>query len=692
VSEDHFRSLATAAPNGVFASDAGGKLTFVNARLCELAGMGEEAMLVDGWRGVVHPADQERILDGLRHALDAEVEEHFEYRIVRMDDGELRWVVTRIAPVRDDAGTFTGFVGSTEDITATVRATRELAAREAEFRVLAENSSDFLSRHAPDGTYRYASPACQALLGMSPEALEGAEPWAFAHPDDRLALRAAHAEALATEGTVTATCRAWREDGEGRWFESALRAVRDDAGDVMEVVWVTRDVTDRKTAENELARQALHDPLTGLPNRLLLLDRLSHALLRAGRHPGSAAVLFLDLDRFKIVNDSLGHGAGDRLLVDVARRLEGALRPTDTVARLGGDEFVVLCEEIAGEMEAVAIAQRVVDLFAEPFSLDDAEVFLATSVGIAMASRPDSEPEALIRDADSAMYRAKELGKGRFELFDAAMRAHTAERLATETALRRALERGELRLHYQPEVDVETRRVAGFEALVRWQHPTRGLLPPAEFVPLAEETGLIVPLGAWILRTACAEWVGWAEAPEATLLTLSVNLSARQLAQPDLLVTVAGALEETGMPPDRLCLEITESAAMETGPTTLALLDELRALGVKLAIDDFGTGYSSLVHLRRFPVDLLKIDRTFVDGLGRTPQDASIAAAVISLAHALGLSVVAEGIETAAQLAVLADLGCDLGQGYLFARPEPADLAGALVGRRLDVGEAPAAP
>jgi diguanylate cyclase (GGDEF)-like protein len=478
----------------------------------------------------------------------------------------------------------------------------------------------------------------------------------------------------AQEAPLTITYRLRRKDGELRWLETVARSVRDEAG-VRELVSVTRDVSERKEAELELSRAALHDALTGLPNRALFLDRLGLALRRTERRSGSVAVLFCDLDRFKIVNDSLGHDAGDRLLVDVARRIGAALRPADTVARFGGDEFTMLCEDIAGEIEAATIAQRIVDVFREPFQLDDGEVFLATSLGIAIARGADDRAEDLIRDADAAMYRAKERGKGRYEIFDEAMRADAVARLETESALRRALERGELRLHYQPEVDLADGAIKGFEALIRWQHPTRGLLGPAAFMPLAEETGLIVGIGEWVLLEACTEAARWSQP-----LTLSVNLSARQLAQPDLVAMVRRALAETGLDPAHLCLEITESAVMASGAATTAQLRALKSLGVRLAIDDFGTGFSSLAHLRRFPVDTLKIDGTFVSGLANEPQDASIAAAVISLAHALDLTTVAEGVETDEQLAILRGLGCDLGQGHLFARPAPAADALRLVG------------
>jgi diguanylate cyclase (GGDEF)-like protein/PAS domain S-box-containing protein len=678
-SEERFRSLSSAAPNGIFALDLEGRLLYGNDRLVELTGLGHEQLAGVGWLAMVHPDERDRVIgesgpDAVERRLTTE------FRIVR-PDGEVRWVRTHASPLYGRTGERAGFVGSLEDVTNELEALRELAAREAEYRMLAENSSDFLARHAPDGTYRYASPASLAITGYAPDELIGTSPFAHVAQDDRERVAEHHEHVLERDAPATVAFRMRCKDGHLRWLETTTRAVRDEAG-VRELVSVTRDISERKEAELELSHAALHDALTGLPNRALFLDRLGLALRRTERRSGSVAVLFGDLDRFKVVNDSLGHDAGDRLLVDVASRIGGALRPADTVARFGGDEFTILCEDIAGEIEAATIAQRIVDVFREPFLLEDGEVFLATSLGIAIARGTDDRAEDLIRDADAAMYRAKERGKGRYELFDEAMRADAVARLETESALRRALERGELRLHYQPEVDLATGRIAGFEALLRWEHPARGLLAPSAFMSLAEETGLIVPIGEWVLREACSEAARWAGVG-AHPLTLSVNLSARQLAQHDLVATVRRAMGETDTEPSTLCLEITESAVMESGTATTAQLRALKSLGVRLAIDDFGTGFSSLAHLRRFPVDVLKIDGTFVSGLGREPQDASIAAAVISLAHALGLTTVAEGVETADQLKILRQLGCDFGQGHLFALPQPPAEALTLVGRAL---------
>jgi len=669
-SEERFRSLSAAAPNGIYAIDVNGRLLYANDRLGEQTGRSHDELAGAGWLDIIHPEERERVIrESGPNAPDRRLTT--EFRMLR-PDGEVRWVRTHASPLYGPAGEQAGYVGSLEDITAETEALRELGAREAEYRMLAENSSDFLARHAPDGTYRYASPASLAITGYEPEELVGTSPFAFVAEEDREVTDEYAQRLVEHDEPATVAYRMRRKDGQLRWLETTARAVRDDAG-VRELVSVTRDISDRKQAELELSHLALHDTLTGLPNRALFLDRLGLALRRTERRSGSVAVLFGDLDRFKVVNDSLGHDAGDRLLVDVAGRIGAALRPADTVARFGGDEFTILCEDIAGEIEAATIAQRIVDVFRDPFVLEDGEVFLATSLGIAIARGPGDRAEDLIRDADAAMYRAKERGKGRYEIFDEAMRADAVARLETESALRRALERGELRLHYQPEIDLATGATSGFEALVRWEHPLRGLLGPAAFIPLAEETGLIVGIGEWVLREACTEAARWPQP-----LTLSVNLSARQLAQHDLVAMVRRALSETQTDPAKLCLEITESAVMESGAATTAQLRALKSLGVRLAIDDFGTGFSSLAHLRRFPVDVLKIDGTFVSGLGREPQDASIAAAVISLAHALGLQTVAEGVETDEQLDILKQLGCDLGQGYLFAPPRPADEALAL--------------
>jgi len=431
---------------------------------------------------------------------------------------------------------------------------------------------------------------------------------------------------------------------------------------------------ERSRAQGRLAHQAAHDALTGLPNRVSFLDRAAHALDRTRRIRSWVAVLFCDLDRFKVINDSLGHEAGDTLLRELATRLQEVVRPGDTVARFGGDEFTILCESIADEAHALAIAERVGRVAATPFALGDAEVFVTMSVGIALGSGARTRPEALIENADAAMYRAKARGGNRREVFDRDMRARAKRRLALHSALHRAVERGEFRVFYQPVVCLRSRLPMGAEALVRWQHPERGLVGPDEFIGLAEETGLIVPIGNHVLRDACLQAQRWRAArPDGPPLCIKVNLSARQFAHPSLVGVVAGILGESGIDPASVYLEITESVLMEDAESTSAALRELKSLGVSLAVDDFGTGYSSLLYLKRFPVDELKIDRTFVAGLLGNADDEAIVAAIVSLAHSLGLKAVAEGVESTGQLTRLQELGCDIGQGYHFGRPMPAD-------------------
>jgi diguanylate cyclase (GGDEF)-like protein len=440
----------------------------------------------------------------------------------------------------------------------------------------------------------------------------------------------------------------------------------------------------RYRAERRLAFQARHDPLSGLPNRWAFVDELAGALSRrdGATRPGSGvAVLLFDLDRFKVVNDSLGHGAGDDLLVILARRLEDACPPGALLARMGGDEMVMLVEGVSGEAETIAIARDMRRVIRRPITLLGQDITVSASVGIVVATDVDETPHDLLRHADSAMYAAKELGRDRVEVFDESLRSKVRRQLQNEIELRRAVENGELVVHYQPEIEVPSGRVVGAEALVRWQHPVRGMLAAVDFIQLAEETGLIVGIGLWVLREACLQQVFWRRSFPDRPMLVRVNLSARQLGQRDLLSQVMSILHETAIEPSQLCLEITESAVMADAEISLEVLEKLRGLGVGLAIDDFGTGYSSLSYLKRLPVDVVKIDRSFVDGLGNDPDDTAIVQAIIVLAGALGMSVTAEGVETEVQLDELVRLGCSRVQGYLFARPGPPHELGRRLAR-----------
>lgn len=448
-----------------------------------------------------------------------------------------------------------------------------------------------------------------------------------------------------------------------------------------EIVCIARDVSERKIFEAQLRYLAFHDPLSSLPNRVLFMERLSHALERAQRHHKRIAVLFLDLDNFKVVNDSLGHQAGDQLLRTVAQRLQGCIRPADTVARLGGDEFIILLEEIGEVRDATQVADRIQQALSAPLRLNDEhEVFTTVSIGIALNSAEQNRPDDLVRSADLAMYRAKAQGKSQHALFDPNMNARAMERLALETDLRRATERNEFMVVYQPVVDLLTGKMREVEALVRWDHPRRGRVSPGEFIPLAEETGLIIQIGQLVLEQACRQIRDWQLLyPSDEPLVLSVNLSARQFQHPHLVASIAATLAETGLDPRYLKLEITETMMMQDGEHNAAVMRDLKRLGIQLAIDDFGTGYCSLGYLKCFPVDTLKIDRSFIAGLGSSAEDTAIVRAVIAFAKALNLSVTGEGIETLDQLNQLKALECTRGQGYYFGRPLSADVVVALL-------------
>jgi diguanylate cyclase (GGDEF)-like protein/PAS domain S-box-containing protein len=496
------------------------------------------------------------------------------------------------------------------------------------------------------------------------------------HPDERdrvLSSLRAHLDGLTSH--FENEHRLMHETGVYRWVVCRGVAGRDETGRAIEFGGSLTDVTHRKVAEEQLAHRAFYDPLTDLPNRSLFLDRLRHALRRATRRKDYAfAVLFLDIDRFKLINDSLGHMAGDRLLVMIARRLEVSLRPGDSVARLGGDEFTVLLDDIKDITDATTVAERIQKELSTPFDVGGQEIYTSSSIGIACSTTGYQRPEDVLRDADTAMYRAKARGRARHALFDTAMHAHVVRQLQLEAELRRAIERDEMFVQYQPIVSLETGRVSGVEALARWRSTERGLVEPSEFIAVAEETGLIQSLGRWVLHQACLEANQWrTKNPTIGPCSLSVNLSSKQLSQPDLASVIGEVLDETGLPAELLQLEITESAILEHPEAAAVTLKRLKELGVRLSIDDFGTGYSSLSYLQRFPIDSLKIDRSFVQHLGVERaidgDDARIVRAIVMIGRNLGKQVIAEGVETADQLQLLRDVGCDFAQGFFFAKP-----------------------
>ena len=568
------------------------------------------------------------------------------------------------------------------------RIRRQLAERDQLFQLISENAADMIALVDCDGRRLYNSPAYQKVLGYSPEDLNATSSLEQIHPDDRpRVLQAAENARMSGEGECV-EYRIRHKDGTWRTLESTASAIRNAQGQTDKLVIVNRDITERKRAEELLAHHAFHDGLTNLPNRALFLDRLQHALTLSKRHSNyKFAVLLIDVDEFKIINDSLGHSAGDELLIKIGQRLNNAVRREDTVARphngaasdkpandntlarLGGDEFAILLDDIRDPIEAVRVAERIQPQLAAPFFVDEQEIVISASIGIASSTSPHTQVEDLMRDADLAMYRAKRAGKARCEVSDTAMHANAMKRLQMETDLRKALDQGEFRVFYQPIVSVATGKITGFEALTRWQRP-QGIVPPVEFIAVAEETGLIIPMNRQLLREACEHLRSWqAEFPSSPPLTMSVNITPKEFAQSDLASEISKTLEQTGVDPSCLQFEILETLAMGDAEKSGQVLSQLKALGVRLSIDDFGTGYSSLSRLRRIPVDTLKIDRAFIMNMDTDPESHEIVRIIIMLAHNLGLKVVAEGTETQTHIDLLKQLNCEMAQGYHFSKP-----------------------
>lgn len=667
-SEARFRTLAESLPVGVYRADENGELVYVNPRWREITKVSDDEM-GPGFRLYrVHPDDLPEFRKLLSKSVATRSPFHAQYRLL-LPDGSTRWVSARAEALTDDSGEPSGYIGSLEDITPLVAAQEETARLAS----IIESTSDLVGIcEYPSGHLIYLNGAGRQLFGYEGDDITGV---------NLRNLYTAEAVDVFEDEIISTLERGEAWSGELRmrvpggviqvW--QTVTAERGPDGKIRQISAVGRDVTERRRMEAELAHRATHDPLTGLPNRVLLLDHLELAMARAGRDDKLVAVMFLDLDRFKSVNDTLGHDPGDELLKQVAARIASVLRPADTVARLGGDEFVVLCEDIEDEHHAMTIAQRISSTIeTEPFTIGGIDLTVTASIGIALSHGGVAHPEGLLRDADAAMYRAKDLGRARLELFDESMRRRSAQRLELADQLATGIERGNIGVHYQPSVDLTTGRVTSVEALARWEHPERGTLSPSEFIRLAEETGLIIGLGLSVLSRACQQARQWEIELGHDSPRVHVNLSASQLTTSNLPVLVEAVLESSALTPSKLCLEITESVLMEDAPAVIDTLWQLKRLGVMLAIDDFGTGYSSLSYLGRFPVDIMKIDRSFIDGLGPDPEDSTIVAAIVNLAHTLDLETIAEGVETPEQIERLRALGCKGAQGFLLAKPLPA--------------------
>ena len=621
----------------------------------------------------VHPDDRDRSIAVWRDAIGLAIPCDVEFRIIRPDSTE-RWVRIRAVPDVGADGIVEKLAGTMLDDTDRVAADRVRRIAETRFEIGFEQSAIGAAISDLNGIPFRVNPAACEFFERPAELLIGTRWTEFTHPDEIQLGQAVFGRLASGHDTYADERRYLRPDGSVIWALTHVTLVRDEAGEPEYFFVQLQDITGRKQTEQELAHQALHDTLTGLPNRALLEDRLIHGLAGSRRRGSQLGVMFLDIDQFKMVNDSLGHSAGDDLLRHAAERIAGAIRPGDTVARFGGDEFVVVCDDVSA-IETEQVAERVLLALSLPLHMGNQEMHVTASLGIAIADE-HATPESLLRDSDSAMYRAKERGRGRIEMFDEALRLNAKRRLATASALHRALEREEFVVHYQPVVDLTTGAMVSAEALVRWQHPEHGMVTPDEFISLAEETGLIVPIGARVLQQACEDLAEWhqldASSGSGSTLSIAVNLSVRQMLAPGIAELVADVLTRTGVRPADLCLELTESVFMEDVDYFGHTLASLKEIGVDLSIDDFGTGYSSLSYLKRFPVDGVKVDRVFVDGLGTDPHDTALVAAIVAMASALELQVTAEGVETHGQLMGLKSLGVPRAQGYLMDRPMPA--------------------
>jgi diguanylate cyclase (GGDEF)-like protein/PAS domain S-box-containing protein len=678
-SEKRYRSLFDGVPVGLYRTTPSGDLLDANPAIVRLLGYPDRDSLLTANSADMY-LDPEDRLRWQRAVEGGGTVQAFEARMRRLD-GTVIWGRFSVRGVLGEDGQVVLYEGAMEDVTDQKRAEEALRTSEERFRALVQNASDMIAILGADGTVLYGSPSHERVLGLVLKEQRHPAILDFVHPEDRERVSRVLALLLARpEEVVTLECRIRHQDGSYRVLESTAANLLSHPA-VLGLVLNSHDITARKRAEERLLHEALHDELTDLPNRAFFMDRLRAAMAKARRDPQRlTAVLFLDVDRFKIVNDSLGHPAGDALLVQISTALTAALRPSDIISRVGGDEFAILLEGGHDVADAVRVAERVHERLSGPLLLEGHEIFITASLGIAICTPDYERPEDLLRDADTAMYRAKASGRACHVIFHRGMHHSVVARLKLETDLRRALERGELCLDYQPFVALADGQVVGFEALLRWHHPQRGLLLPEEFLAVAEETGLLVPIGSFVLTEACRFLHGLEERhPGPRPLTLSVNLSHKQFFHPDLFAQIEAALALSGLAPACLGLEITEGVILRDSQLTASHFARLKELGVQLYLDDFGKGYSSLNHLHRFPVDRLKIDRSFTARLEEAASNQAIVEAIVKLAHQLGMKVVAEGVESAGQLAKLRSFDCEYGQGLFFSPPLAAAEAEALL-------------
>ena len=683
--EERFRQIAENVREVFFVISAKtDEILYISPTYEKIWGRSCQSLYEDpqSWLFAIHPEDSFKALATIETQFRTGDDFEEEYRIIRPDE-TICWVRVRAFPVRDVMGKVNRFVGIAEDITKRREAEEALKKSEEQFRLTFEMAPIGMAISTLKGKFQRVNQALCDSLGYSESELLEVSFAEIGHPEDWEIHR--NLEQKLIEGKETdfqIEKRFVAKDG--RIVDTLLKVlvVRDADGKPLHFNNQIVDITERKSMEKQLLHDALHDALTGLPNRALFMDRLQQQLKRSQSQSNYLfAVLFLDLDRFKVVNDSVGHLIGDKLLIKIARRLEKSIAPTDTVARLGGDEFTILLENISSKSEATLVAESIYQTLSFPFHIEGYELFTTASIGIALSSEGYEKPEDLLRDADLTMHSAKEHGKARYEVFDNSLRDRALQRLELETNLRRALERGEFEVFYQPITCLQLGTLSGFEALVRWNHPTKGYIQPADFIPVCEETGLIVPLSNWLLKEACQTTRNWQlKYPEHPAIRISINLSGHQFRESKIIEEVENVLNETGLSGKFLKLEITESILIDNLNTVTDIILNLRKKQIQFSIDDFGTGYSSLSYLHRFPVDTIKIDRSFVSQM-QADDHSAIVKAIITLAHMLNMDVIAEGIETTSQLAQLRLLQCEYGQGFFFSKPLSKDEAEALIAR-----------
>jgi diguanylate cyclase (GGDEF)-like protein/PAS domain S-box-containing protein len=686
LAEESHRATFDNAPVGIMHSASDRRILRVNPKMCEILGYTKDELLNMTTADLLQPelqdADRPKYMQQM---LNGEMQSFSSTRPYIRKDGSLVWTNRSVSLVRDAAGNPLYFLRIIEDISERKRAEDALRQERMMLRTVVDAIPDRLYVKDVEGRYILQNAANLKVRGIDQlENIVGKTVFDIFPPQQARRIQEEDQNIINTgEPLIEREGRTHfgtggEPGGETRWHLTSKIPLRDATGKIYGLVGVNRDITERKQANEHLAHLAHYDSVTGLPNRVLLHDRLGQTIAQARRNSWFVGVLFLDLDRFKLVNDTLGHAAGDLLLKQVAMRLTQALRPSDTVGRLSGDEFAVILSELTSPQNAGLVAQKLIDMFKLPFDLDGNEVFVTASIGITLYPTDSDNIETLIRDADAAMYGAKSAGRNNYQYYTAEMNQRATEKLRLETRLRHAIEREEFILHYQPKVDIATGKITGLEALLRWQSPDAGLVAPDQFIPLLEETGLIVQVGDWVARQACAQIHAW-RAAGITPVPVAVNLSARQLRQSGFGATLGRALAEFRIPAELMEIEITESSLMENPEQAIIVLTEIADLGVRLSADDFGTGYSSLSYLKRLPLDALKIDRSFVRDITSDPDDAAITRTVITLAHGLDLKVIAEGVETEEQLAFLGQNQCDEAQGYLFSKPLPALACTALL-------------